>query len=165
MRSTRKSKLSLALTALLTGVLMACLAAPVTAATESQPARGVVGQYDAAHEMTINGTVQQVITKRTVGSPAGMHLKISGTNGVVDAHVGPFLTKSMLQAVHTGLPLQVVGSMVTIRGKQVLLVRQMIYGGQTVIVRNSQGLLHRPAETPSSLAKKNARFGFKGGAQ
>jgi len=165
MRSTRKSKLSLALTGLLPGVLMACLAAPVTAATESQPARGVVGQYDAAHEMTINGTVQQVINKRVMGSPVGMHLMISGTNGLVDAHVGPYLTKSMQQAVHTGLSLQVVGSMVTVRGKQILLVRQMIYGGQTVTVRNINGFLYRPAQTASSLAKKNPWAAVNGGAR
>ena len=164
MRSTRKSKLSLALTGLLSGVLMACLAAPVTAATESQPARGVVGQYDAAHEITINGTVQSVITKRTVGSPAGMHLMISGTNGLVDAHVGPFLTKSMLQAVHTGLPLQVVGSMVTVRGKQMLLVRQMVYGGQTVTVRNKYGFMFRPAQSSLS-ARKNPWMALNGGAR
>lgn len=165
MRSTRKSKLSLALTGILPGVLMACLAAPVTAATESQPARGVVGQYDAAHEMTINGTVQQVITKHTVGSPAGMHLMISGNNGMVDAHVGPYLTKSMQQAVHFGLPVQVVGSMVTVRGKQMLLVRELTYGSQTIIVRNSHGLPYRPAQTPASLAKKNALFGANGGVR
>ena len=144
---------------------MACLAAQVTAATESQPARGVVGQYDAAHEITINGTVQSVITKRTVGSPAGMHLMISGTNGLVDAHVGPFLTKSMQQAVHFGLPVQVTGSMVTVRGKQMLLVRQMVYGGQTVTVRSAHGMLYRPAQTAASLAKKNALFGVNGGAR
>ncbi len=165
MRRTRKSKLSLALTGLLPRVLLACLAAPVMAATESQPARGVVGQYDASHEITINGTVQSVITTRTVGSPVGIHLLVSSASGQVDAHVGPYLTKRMQQAVHSGLPLQVVGSMVTIRGRQMLLVRQFVYSGQTITVRNKNGFLYRPAQTASSLAKKNTWADVNGGAR
>ena len=166
MRSTRKSKLSLALTGLLPGVLMACLAAPVTAATESQPARGVVGQYDAAHEMTINGTVQQVITKHTVGSPAGMHLMISGTNGMVDAHVGPFLGKGITEALHVGLPLQVVGAMETIRGKRYLMARELVYGGQTITVRNNKGILLRiPQSSASPRHQRIERSRLSGGAR
>jgi hypothetical protein len=149
MRSTRKSKLSLAFTGLLPGVLLACLAVPVSAqaGTESQPARGVVAQYDAAHEVTISGTVQKVVTKRTVGRPAGMHLLVSGSNGMVDAHVGPFLSNDAREALHMGLPLQIVGAMETIRGKQYLLARQLMYGGQTLTVRSSNGMLLRPAQS------------------
>ncbi len=155
MRSTRKSKLSLALTGILPGVLMACLAAPVTAATESQPARGVVGQYDAAHEMTINGTVQQVITKHTVGAAPGMHLTVNGTAGTVDVHVGPYLSKSMQQALRAGSPIQIVGAMVTIRCKQLFLARYVMITGQTITVRSNTGFLLRPAQ--SSLSPRSGR--------
>jgi hypothetical protein len=167
MRSTCKSKLSLAFTGLLPGVLLACLAVPVSAqaGTESQPARGVVAQYDAAHEVTISGTVQKVVTKRTVGSPTGMHLLVSGAHGVVDAHVGPYLNKSMQQALHMGLPVQIVGSMVTIRGKELLLARQVIYGGQTVTVRNNKGFLYHPAQSSlSPTNRKNPWMAVNGGA-
>src|SRR4051794_33870664 len=97
MRSTCKSKLSLALTGLLPGVLLLLLSAPVfaQAAEEAHATRGVVGEYDAAREVTISGTVQSVITKRTLGRPAGMHLLVSGANGLVDAHVGPFLGRDI----------------------------------------------------------------------
>lgn len=158
MRSTCKSKLSLALTGLLPGVLLLCLAAPSFAQPAEEahaPARGI-GQYDAAREVTINGTVQSVVTKRTLGSPAGMHLLVSGANGLVDAHVGPFLGKDIRQALHMGLPLQVVGAMETFRGKQVLLARQLMYGGQTVTIRSNNGFLLRPAQ--SSISPRHQRI-------
>ncbi len=166
MRSTCKSKHSLALTGLLPGVLLLLLAAPLfaqPAEVAHNAARGV-GQYDAAHEVTINGTVQSVVTKRTPGSPAGMHVLVSSASGTIDAHVGPYLTKAMQEAVHTGLPLQVVGSMSTVGGKRMLLVRQMIYGGQTVTVRNKYGFLFRPAESSNSPARKNPWAAMNGGA-
>jgi hypothetical protein len=166
MRSTRKSKLSLALTGVLPGVLLACLAVPVSAQSAAEaPRTPIVGQYDVAHEVTINGTVQSVITKRTVGSPAGLHILVSGANGLVDAHLGPYLTKNMLQAVHAGLPLQVVGSTVTVRGKEFLLARQLMYGGQTVTIRNTAGLLYRPAQSSLPGTKNNAGTGTNGGAR
>ncbi len=148
MRSTCKSKLSLAFQGLLPGVLLLLLAAPVFAqpAEEAHAARGV-GQYDATHEVTINGTVQSVVTKRTVGSPAGMRLLVSTANGTIDAHVGSFLSKDAREALHMGLPLQIVGAMETIRGKQYLLARQLVYGGQTLTVRSSNGMLLRPAQS------------------
>lgn len=168
MRSTRKSKLTLALSGLLPGVLSAFLSLPAIAqpVDEPQPARNVIAQYDAAHEVTIHGTVQAVITKHVPGSPAGMHLLVSGTQGTVDAHVGPFLSRSLQQALHMGLPLQVIGVMGTVRGKQYLLARQLIFGGQTVTVRNNNGFLLRPAQSSSSpKAARIVRSRLNGGAR
>ena len=165
MRSTRKRLL--ALTGLLPGVLLACLAVPVAAQSglESQPVRGMAA-YNAAHESTINGTVEQVITKRTLGSPAGMHLLVSGSNGIVDAHVGPFLSRETQQALHTGLPLQVVGAMETVRGKRYLLARQLVYGGQTITIRNANGILLRPAQSSLSPHRRTIeRSRLSGGAR
>lgn len=158
MRSARKSKVSFALTGLLPGVLLLSSAIPLGAQPVNQPhsVRGSIAQFDAAHEVTINGTVQQVTTKRTVGSPAGMHLLVSGAQGLVDAHVGSYLSKNMKEALHTGLPIQIVGAMETVRGKQYLLARQLNYGGQTVTVRNNNGFLLRPAQ--SSIAPRTRRI-------
>jgi hypothetical protein len=155
MRSSGKS--TLALGALLPVVLVALFAVPAgaQAADASAPARGPVPMYNNAHEITINGSVQQVVTKREIGSPAGMHLIVSGATGTVDAHIGPYLTKSMKSAMHTGLPLEVVGTMITIRGKQMLLARQLKYGGQTLYVRSKGGTLLMPALFDNSPALRN----------
>jgi hypothetical protein len=167
MRSTRKNPFSLALAGILPGLLLAIFALPVGAQPVDEaptaPSRMII--YDSAHEVTINGTVQTVVAKHVAGSPAGMHLLVSGAQGTVDAHVGPFIPKNIRQALHMGLPLEVVGAMTTVRGKQFLLVRQLIYGGQTITVRNSRGFLLAPAR--SSLDpkwKNNSKLSLNGGA-
>lgn len=150
MRSTCKRHFALA--GLFTGVLLACLAIPLSAqsAAEAHPAHGFMQPYDAAHELTVTGTVQEVVTKHTVGSPAGMHLLVNGSEGMVDAHVGPFLSKDVQEVLHTGLPIQIVGAMETLHGKQFLLARQLIFGGRMVTVRSQNGFLVRGMRTPKA---------------
>jgi hypothetical protein len=168
MRSRSKRQSMIALAGLMPAMLLALSAVPARAqaAAATNPSRGPIPIYDTAHEITVNGTVQEVVTKRTIGSPAGMHLMISGAQGLVDAHVGPFLTKNMQQAMHTGLPLKVVGVMITARDRQILLVRELSYGGQTVLVRNKNGIPFRPALPSNSPAlRKNPWLAMNGGAR
>lgn len=146
---------------LLTGLLVAILTIPLGAqpAPESRAGRGFGPVYDVAHEVTINGTVQRVVTKHALGSPAGMHLLVGRAEGIVDAHVGPFLAKDTQEALHTGLPVQMVGAMQQINGKQYLMVRQLVIGGHTVTVRNEHGFLEHPharrASRPTPGSKNN----------
>jgi hypothetical protein len=137
------SPLFASLSGLLAGLLLAILAIPLNAqpVRASHPGRGFSSGYDAAHEITLNGTVQEVITKHVLGSPAGMHLLIAGPQGTVDAHVGPFLAKDAREALQAGLPVQIVGAMETRHGRQYLLVRQLIFGGRLVTVRSANGFL------------------------
>jgi hypothetical protein len=158
----------LALAGLVPAVLLALSAIPAGAQTAAaaSPSRGPIPIYDAAHEITVNGTVQEVVTKRVPGSPVGMHLLVTGATGTVDAHVGPFLPKTAQEALHIGLPLQVVGVTVTIRGKQMMLARELKYGGQALILRSKGGVLLHPALFANSAAfRKNPWLTMNGGAQ
>jgi hypothetical protein len=92
-----------------------------------------------------------VISKRVIGSPVGLHLVIAGEQGTVDAHVGPFLTKDTLAALHAGLPIQIVGAMAPVNGKQYLFARQLMFGGRTVTVRSKSGFL-----MPTTLNRRPA---------
>jgi hypothetical protein len=141
-RSTKPTQLT---AGLLAGLLLAILAVPLGAqlAPETRATRAVGPVYDAAHEITLNGTIQEVVTKRVAGSPVGMHLLVAGPEGVVDAHVGPYLTKDTQEALHAGLPVQIVGAVEQLHGKSILLARQLIFGGRTVTVRNENGFLVR----------------------
>ena len=141
-RSTKPTQLTAWLLACL---LLAILAVPLGAqlAPETRATRAVGPVYDAAHEITLNGTIQEVVTKRVAGSPVGMHLLVAGPEGVVDAHVGPYLTKDTQEALHAGLPVQIVGAVEQLHGKSILLARQLIFGGRTVTVRNENGFLVR----------------------
>jgi hypothetical protein len=138
------------------------------AAAAMNPTPGPISAYNAAHEITVNGTVQEVVTKRTVGSPAGMHLIVTGATGTVDAQVGSFLSKQVREALHTGLPIQIVGAMETFHGKQYLLARQLKYGGITVQTRSANGVILRgalPSNVVSPKAQQAARLAANGGAR
>jgi hypothetical protein len=129
---------------LLVGLLFAISAIPLGA----QPVpvtrgRGFGVTYDAAHEITFNGSIQTIVTKHVVGSPAGVHLLVAGPQGVVDAHVGPFLPKATREALATGMPVRIVGAMATERGRTYLLARELTVANHTVMVRSKHGALVR----------------------
>lgn len=151
-RFTRRSRMIVGL--MIVG-LVAMAAAPLSAQErESHPGRGFNAPYDAAHEITVNGTVKEIVTRHALGTAPGMHLLVSGADGVVDAHVGSFLTEETRAALHEGLPVQIVGAMQELHGKQFLLARQITFGGRMVTVRSRTGFLvrevHRPRrETPA----------------
>jgi len=91
----------------------------------------------------VNGTVQEVVSKHVAGSPAGMHILVANSKSIVDAHLGPFLTKGTQEALHTETPVEIVGAVETIHGKEYLLAPQLILGGRTVTVRSEKGFLVR----------------------
>jgi hypothetical protein len=100
--------------------------------------------YDAAHEITLNGTIREVVTKHTVGSPAGMHLMVAGPEGLVDTHVGPFLNKQTKAALVAGATVRIVGATTSLHGKSYLLARQLTIGENTVTVRSVRGIILAP---------------------
>jgi Flp pilus assembly protein CpaB len=161
--------LSRRIAGLLSGLLFAILAIPLVAqpATEVHPGLGIGPVYDAAHEVTLNGIIQTVVTKHTKGSPAGMHLLVVGPEGVVDAHVGPFLNKQAKEALHEGTPIRIVGAKTSIRGKSYLLARQLTVDGRTITVRTNHGFL-APGVSQHRVHSTNERKSaveVKGGAQ
>jgi len=168
MRRTRLTKPIpiLTIAGLLAGLSFAILAVPLVAqpASETRVGHGFGVAYDAAHEITLTGTVQQVVTRHTPGSPVGMHLMVAGSQGLVDAHVGPFLSREMKEALHTGTPVQLVGAMESLRGKKYLMVRELNVGGSKVIVRSEHGfLVHSQGSTAKT--KETAKFESNGGAR
>ena len=134
------------LAGLLTGLLCAVLAIPACAqaAPESYVGRGFGTVYDATHETTLIGTIQEVVTRHVAGSPAGMHLLVAGLEGVVDVHVGSVLSKETKDALHTGTPVQIVGSTMRLHNKKYFLARELSVGGRTITIRNARGFLVYP---------------------
>ena len=57
--------------------------------------------------------------------------------------------------------MQVVGVRENVHGKNVLLARQLIYGGRQVTVRNERGFLVRPASHPEVHYGKAANGGVR----
>lgn len=127
----------------LTGLLCAVLAVQLGAQTapDSHAGRGFGPVYDAAHETTFNGTIQEVVATRVTGSPAGTHLLVAGPQGIVDTSVGPFLSKETEESLQAGAPVRIVGATVSLNRKEYCAARQLTVSGRTVTVRNEHGLL------------------------
>jgi hypothetical protein len=166
MRRTRLTKSIPMIAGLLAGLLFAILAVPLRAqpASETRVGHGFGVPYDAAHEITLTGTVQEVVTRRMPGRPAGMHLMVAGPQGVVDAHVGPFLSREIKEALHTGTPVELVGAMASLRGKKYLMVRELNVGGTSVTVRSEHGFLVRSLPSTAET-KESAKLQSNGGAR
>jgi hypothetical protein len=154
------------LSVLFAGLLLAIFATPLGAqpASETRVGHGFGPVYDSAHEITLNGTVQEVVTRRMPGRPVGMHLFVAGPQGLVDAHVGPFLSKEMKEALHTGTPVQLVGAMASLRGKKYLMVRELNVGGTNVTVRSEHGFLVH-SQVSGTKTKDRAELESNGGAR
>jgi len=143
MSSSRLMTSTRMIAGVLAGLMFAIVAVPLGAETvpPSRVGRGFGPVYDAAHEITVTGTIQKVITKNVRYSPAGMHLLVAGPQGLVDSHVGAFLNKETKETLHAGTPVELVGAMTSIHGRSYLLVRQLTVGDDTVNVRTKHGAL------------------------
>jgi hypothetical protein len=174
MRRRRLSKPTRLIAGLIAGLLFAIFTLPLTAqaAPDTRATRRPVSLgYDKAHEITLNGTIQEAVSMRVAGSPIGLHLMVASSKGIVNAHLGPFLDKGTQAALHTGTPVQLVGAMETINGRDYLLARQVIFGGRLVTVRSENGFLvrahiPRPARSkPESTTEKTSQLELNGGGQ
>jgi hypothetical protein len=134
---------------------LACVAALLLAAvaaaqatTVKQPSslgKGLGFAYDLTHEITFVGTVQSVVSRPAHGSPFGFHLLVSTSGKVVDAHLGPYISKENQEALHIGELVQIIGVNERVHGRNVLLARQLVFAGRQVTVRNERGFLVRAA--------------------
>jgi hypothetical protein len=154
---------------LLSGLLFATMAVSLDAhaASVSHPAQGFGPVYDAAHETTFEGTIQEVVVKHTPGSPAGMHLMVAGPNGLVDAHIGPFMSKETREVLQPGVPVRIVGAKTELHGKTIFMARQLVVDGNTVTVRSPRGFLvqaHSPRADRAPI-KKTSQPEQNGGAR
>jgi hypothetical protein len=146
---------------------MAVVPLSAKAVAEEIAQRGTVG-YDRAHEITVSGTVQEAVAKAPLGSPAGVHLMVASPQGLVDAHIGPYLTKETQEALHAGTPVEMVGAMETVAGKQYFLVRQVSFGGRVLNVRTANGFLLQVREGNSrhrGAAIQKSGMASNGGAR
>ena len=155
--------------AVMTGLLFAILSVPLQAqpAVQSHPGHGFGPVYDAGHETTLEGTIQRVVTKRVAGTPAGMHLMVVAPQGLVDTHLGSFLSKETTKSLQAGMPVHIVGAMSVVRGKSYLLARQVTVGDRTFTVRSTHGVVvpEHDANSARPRVRKTSKTESNGGAR
>lgn len=117
--------------------------------------------FNPSQPVTLQGTIQDVISHPTTGTLLGEHLIVASTTGIHDVHIGPYVAKTAAgKTLRPNASVIVVGSPVNLAGKQVFLATHLVVNGQTIPVRNQNGFLIRPTGARAQHAAKTA-----GGAQ
>ncbi len=129
----------------LNALLLATLIIPAGAQEpKSTVGRGFGPAYDVAHETTLTGTIEDVVTKPQAGGVGGLHLMVVGPQGVVDVHLGDFLSKETKDSLHAGMPVQIIGAPMQLHDKEYFLARELNIDGHTVIIRSERGFFVLP---------------------
>jgi hypothetical protein len=118
-------------------------AAAIAAALATTPALAQGGKgmgYNKATERTVTGVVEKVLTHQAKNGGTGLHLSFKTETGVLDVHVGPtnWLSSKKYEFA-TGDTLTVTGSATKVNGADVLIAREIVKGGQTFTLRNTDG--------------------------
>ena len=115
-------------------------------------------------EVTVGGAILEVVPSLTAGAPAGLNLRMTGSQAVLYASLGPNLGDDVTRELTPGQVIQVVGLVRTFQGQNYLLVRELVIANQKIEVRNEHGF---PAHTSASAAPQSKRTGsdLNGGAR
>ncbi len=116
-------------------------------------------RYDISKEITLHGTVSDVLKKPAKGMIMGSHLLIQTGVGPLDASLGRFgLQGRGALSVGAGKQVEVTGVMKTINGKQVFLARTVTVDGHAYTMRNEHGIPVSP-QTRERASEKTVRKG------
>jgi hypothetical protein len=99
-----------------------------------------------AQDVTMAGTLQQIISTRGPGVPAGIQLVADGPQGAFTAILGSVPSGQLRQALVPGAPVQVSGVKETVNGQSYLLGRKLTIAGNQIIIRNEHGFLVHPQQ-------------------
>lgn len=163
-----KSRFILTVAVIVLGTfLLVALSMPVGAQQAWSPStgKGFGPAYDTTRETTLVGTIQQVVLNHETDKPTGVHLIIAGPQGTADACVGPFLSKRTKEAVQAGVSAQLIGSTMQLHDKEYFLVRELMVGGNSIVIRTQRGFLVDHRGNRAASMNETATSEAKGGQQ
>ena len=113
------------------------MAAELAVGLEAQGrARGGPANYNVAAETTVKGTVEEVKS----GPGQGMHVMLKTADATLELALGPSWYQTEKKYVLAkGDQIDVVGSKNTVEGREVLLVREIKKGSETMTFRDAMG--------------------------
>ncbi len=106
------------------------------------PADGQGGRwYDPTTEVTLTGTVDEVLLQAGRGGATGLHLQVSDEGETFDVHVGPtfYLFPEGLEVLK-GDQVSVTGSKIVVDGAPALIVKEISKGDFAITLRDEIGL-------------------------
>ncbi len=97
--------------------------------------------YDPKTEVTLSGTVDNVLQPNCMGKQNGVHLLLKSESESVEVCVGPasYVQQKGFSFVK-GDKLEIVGSRTKVAGKDVLIARQITKESQILTLRDAQGV-------------------------
>jgi hypothetical protein len=143
----------------------AALAQSSASAAASTTSRATSGGQATVNEITVTGTIQQVVSEPASGRPQGLNLVLASPRGAVDVSVGPYLVSDVKENLSAGQPIQIAGFMRTFNGQNYLLARELNIDGRQVTVRNQHGFLVRSQSRPASPSQRSQVGLVNGGNQ
>jgi len=97
--------------------------------------------YDPNTELTVSGKVTAVETIPGNHGWDGLHLTLEANSGITyDVHLGPaaYIHRKDF-AFAKGDKINVTGSRILYHGAQIMVARQVVKGGKTLLLRDAQG--------------------------
>ena len=96
--------------------------------------------YDVAAEVTVTGTVEEVRQVTQAGPMAGTHVKLTAAAGPMELALGPshFMTDKKY-TLAKGDQVEVIGARTQVEGRDVILVRVIKKGPETMTFRDPKG--------------------------
>ena len=132
------------------------LATPGYAQTAAATTKSTVPlRYDISKEVTFSATVESVPGKSSDARTQGDFLVLQTKSGSINGTLTPFaLNEKGGISISAGQQVKVTGLMMTIRNKQVFLIRTLEIGGRTYQLRTKRGFpVEHPAQTSASTTE------------
>lgn len=115
--------------------------------------------YDVTQEVTLSGTLSNVLSQPTRGMMLGAHLLLATPSGNVDASLGRWgLQGKGAPSLVPGQEVAVTGIMMTRLNKPVFVVRSVKVDGQVYQMRNQYGI----PVSPQARERASHKAGQKG---
>jgi hypothetical protein len=116
---------------------VASLAVVFTAGVAAQGrGRGGPANYSVAAETTVKGTVEEL----KPGPNQGMHVMLKTSDKTLELALGPsWYQTEKKYVIAKGDQIEVIGAKSTVEGREVLLVREIKKGSETMTFRDAKG--------------------------
>jgi len=131
-------RLSAVLLGILAGILL--LGVDRVAAQRGGGRNQTPAHYDVAAEVTVTGTVDEVRQVTGPGLGAGTHVTLKATTETLDLALGPsrFMTQKKYNLAK-GDQIHVIGAKTKVEGRDILVVREIKRGSDTMTFRDAKG--------------------------
>ena len=107
-----------------------------TGAAAQGRGRGGSANYSVAAETTVKGTVEEL----KPGPNQGMHVMLKTSDATLELALGPsWYQTEKKYAIAKGDQIEAVGAKSTVEGRDVLLVREIKKGSETMTFRDAKG--------------------------